>query len=214
MIEHLVQVVPAATAPTSRAGPDHPMRRVTRQIAFEPGGWTPERAAEVTVLFDGLASEWHTRAAEPRVEVVADALARGGPIHGGTWLELGSGTGLLTPWLAARCERLLAVDLAAEMLRRAPADAGGRVRADGAALPVPDGSIDALVLVNAFLFPVEARRVLAPAGVLVWVNTAGAGTPIYLAAADVLVAMGEEGWTGRASEAALGTWVVLGRSRP
>jgi SAM-dependent methyltransferase len=213
MIEHLLRVVPAATTATSRAGPDHPMRQVTRQIAFDPDGWTPERAATVTELFDGLAPEWHTRAGEPRLEVVADAVARGGPMHGGTWLELGSGTGLLTPWLAAHCERLVAVDLAAEMLRRAPAGAGWRVRADGAALPVPDGSVDALVLINAFLFPAEARRVIAPSGVLVWVNTAGAGTPIYLTAEDALLAMGQDAWTGRASEAALGTWAVLRRSR-
>jgi SAM-dependent methyltransferase len=211
VIEHLSRVVPALGAPTSMAGPDHPMRQVTRQIAFEPDGWTPERAARVVELFDGLAPEWHTRAAEPRIEVVADAAARGGLIPGGTWLELGSGTGLLTPWLAARCQRLLAVDLAAEMLRRAPADAGWRVRADGAALPVPDGALDALILINAFLFPVEARRVLAPAGVVVWVNTAGAGTPIYLSAEDAWRALGEERWTGRASEAGFGTWAVLRR---
>jgi hypothetical protein len=97
------------------------------------------------------------------------------------------------------------------MLARAPADAGLRVRGDGVALPLPDGSVDALVLINAFLFPAEARRVVAPAGVVVWVNTSGDGTPIYLSAEDVLLALGD-GWEGRASEAALGTWTVLRRS--
>lgn len=38
---------------------NHPMREVTRQIAFEPGGWTPGRADKVAALFDGLAAEWN-----------------------------------------------------------------------------------------------------------------------------------------------------------
>ena len=210
MIEHLARVVPASAAGTSAAGPDHPMRKVTRQIAFEPGGWTPERAAKVAAVFEELAPEWHTRAGEARLEVVTDAFARGGPIGTGAWLELGSGTGLVTPWLAGRAERVIAVDIAAGMLARAAAGAGFRVRADGAALPVADAALDALILVNAFLFPTEACRVVGPAGVIVWVNTSGDKTPIYLSAEDALLAMGD-GWVGRASEAALGTWAVLRR---
>ena len=79
MIEHLPRVVPASSAGTSAAGPDHPMRRVTRQIAFEPGGWTPERAAKVAAVFEELAPEWHTRAGEFRLEVVAEACSPGRP---------------------------------------------------------------------------------------------------------------------------------------
>jgi SAM-dependent methyltransferase len=189
------------------------MRQVTRQIAFEPEGWTPERSARVTALFDELAPDWHTRGAESRTEVVADAFDRGGPIPTGTWVELGSGTGLLTPWLAARAGRVVAVDLAAGMLALAPADVGLRVRADGARLPLGSGSVDALVLINAFLFPAEARRILAPDGVVVWVNTSGDGTPIHLSADDAALALGP-GWEGRASEAGLGSWAVLRRSPP
>ena len=188
------------------------MRIVTRLVALEPGAWTPVRAAEVSGLFDALAPEWHTRASEARLEVVVDAVERGSP-PGGTWVELGSGTGLLTPWLAGRCDRLLAVDLAAGMLARAPADVGHRIRADGAHLPLPDGSVDALVLVNAFLFPDEARRLVAPDGAIVWVNTSGSGTPIHLPAEDVLTAVGP-GWSAVASEAGHGTWAVLRRAPP
>ena len=211
MITRLPRVVPPAPGAPEGAGPDHPMRTVTRQVAFEPGGWTPERAAKVRELFDGLAPEWHTRASDSRVEPLADALARGGPIPAGTWLELGSGTGLLSPYLAERCRRLLAVDLSAEMLKLAPATVGHRLRADGARLPVPDASVGALVLVNAFLFPEEARRVLAPAGAVVWVSSRGDGTPIYLPAEDVGAALGP-GWEGVASEAGWGTWAVLRRA--
>jgi Methyltransferase domain len=187
------------------------MRKVTRQIAFDADGWTPETSAQVAELFDGLAPEWHTRAREPRLEVVADAFARGGQIGAGTWVELGSGTGLVSPWLAARCRLLVAAELSAGMIALAPPDAGRRVRADGARLPLADGAVDALVLVNAFLFPWEARRVVGPAGVVVWVNTSGEGTPIYLSADDVLAALGP-GWDAVAAQAAQGTWAVARRA--
>ncbi len=61
------------------------------------------------------------------------------------------------------------------------------------------------------LFPQEMARVLAPQGVLVWVNTSGDRTPIHLPADDVVTAMGE-GWTGTASEAGTGTWCVTRRT--
>ena len=216
MLTELPRLVPARGERPGSAGPDHPMRVVTRQIAFEPGGWTPERAVEVVEVFDGLAPEWHTRASEARIDVVADAFARGGPIASGRWLELGSGTGLLTPWLAERARLVVAVDLAAGMLARAPTGVGARVRADGARLPVADGSIDAVVLLNAFLFPSEATRVLAPHGVVVWVNSSGAGTPIHLSAPDVVAALdagaGPLRWDAVASEAGWGTWAVARRA--
>jgi ubiquinone/menaquinone biosynthesis C-methylase UbiE len=185
------------------------MRRATRQIALGEG-WTPELADQVADLFDGLASEWHTRASEDRLTAVVDAFERGGPIPDSTWVELGSGIGLASPWLAARCRRLVAVDISAAMLALAPPDAGFRVRADGARLPVPDGCADALVLINTFLFPSEARRVVGRTGVVVWVSTSGDGTPIYLPAEDVLGALGPA-WDGAASQAGHGTWAVLRR---
>lgn len=214
-VRHLERVVPAPGPRDGGAGPDHPMRIATRAIALEPGGWNPARIAEVTALFDSLAPEWHTRGSEPRLEVVADALDRGGPIRPGTWLELGSGTGLLTPWLAARCALVVAAELAPAMLAFAPAGIGSKVRADGAALPLAGARVDALVLVNAFLFPAEAGRILAPDGAVVWVNTAGPRTPIHLPAPDVLAALdaGAGGaWDGVSSEAASGTWVVARRA--
>ena len=87
-----------------------------------------------------------------------------------------------------------------------------RLRADGATLPVPTGSIDVLVAINAFLFPTEAARVVSPDGALLWVNTSGAHTPIHLPVEDVLAAMGS-GWHAVASEAGWGTWAVLRRAR-
>jgi SAM-dependent methyltransferase len=211
VIRRLDRVVAEPPDRPDGAGPDHPMRIVTRQVAFEPERWTPERAAHVAALFDGLADEWHTRESPGRRLPLDDALARGGPIRPGLWLEVGSGTGLLTPILAARCRTLVAVDLSWSMLRLAPPQVGARVQADAAQLPLPDGSVDALVLVNALLFPREADRVVAPDGVVVWVNTSGDRTPIHLDAEDVNRALGPA-WHGAAAEAGWGTWAVVRRS--
>lgn len=210
MIEHLERVVEAIGPRVDCAGEDHPMRRVTQYLARNTGQWEPEQARQVAALFDELASGWHTRDSPQRFDVVADAFARGGPIPAGTWVELGSGTGLFSRWLAARCARLVAVDPAGEMLALAPADVGYRVRADGARVPVAGGSVDALVLINAFLFPEEARRLLRPEGAVVWVNTSGPGTPIYLPAEEVVAALGPD-WDAVAAEAGWGTWAVARR---
>lgn len=210
MIEHLPRLIPEPGRRPEGAGDDHPMRQITRRAAFEPDGWDRATAEQVTDLFDGLAAEWHTRSSEPRMAPVADAWERGGPIPPGRWLEVGSGSGLVTAWLAERTDTVIADDLAMEMLLLAPPAAGPRLRADASRLPFADGSLDAVWLINALLFPAETARVLAPEGAVVWVNTSGPGTPIYLSAEDVRRALGGE-WAGPASEAAFGTWAVLRR---
>lgn len=213
MIRHLPRVIPEGPDRPSRGNEDHPMRKVTRQVAFEADGWTPQRAGKVAELFDSLASEWHTREHPLRLVPLADAFERGGGLGYGTGLEIGSGTGFGTAWLSARFELLVAMDLSAEMLRLAPPDPAPRVQADASALPVASRSVDAVVLVNMLLFPTEVDRVLKPDGALVWVNTSGDATPIHLAADEVDAAMPGE-WSGVASEAAWGTWAVLRRGQP
>ena len=210
MITTLPRVIASAPDRPELAGPDHPIRQVTRQIAFEPDGWTPERAAKVAALFDGLAPEWHTRQSEGRMEPLLDALERGGA-PAGRCVEVGSGTGAGTRHLCDRFEPVVALDLSREMLVRAPAAPGHRVEADAAAMPLRDGSAQAIVLVNAFLFPAEIQRVLAPGGAVVWVSALGDRTPIYLSAADVVAALPGE-WTARASEAGWGSWCVARRA--
>ncbi len=219
MITELDAVIPPPATARDGADASHPMRQVTRQVAFEPGGWTPERRAKVADLFDGLAAEWHTRASPGRLSQLPDALDRGLPAigweppggpGGGRCLELGSGSGLFTPVLVARFDRVVALDLAIEMLRRAPVDVGLRVQGDASALPVADGGADVVVLVNALLFPHEVDRVLAPDGAVVWVNSRGDRTPIHLPVADVAEAL-PGSWSGVASRADEGTWGVLRR---
>lgn len=210
MIVEIERVVAEPPDRPDIGGADHPMRKVTRQIAFEAGGWSDERAGKVAALFDSLAPEWTSRFRDERLDAVEDALARGGPFSGGHCLEVGSGTGLITAALAARFSSVIAVDLSLEMLVRAPAQPGCRVQADGGRLPVPDGRADCVALVNAFLFPHEVDRVLAPGGAIVWVSTIGDATPIYLPAADVDAALPGD-WHGVAAAAGWGTWAVLRR---
>lgn len=219
MIELLPRVVPCAPDRPELAGPDHPMRKVTRQVAFEPGGWTPERAAKVAQLFDALAPEWHQRESRERREPLQDALARGGLEVGAAagggprfCLEIGSGTGSSMSDLARHFERVVALDLAREMLRRAPLQPGLRVNADAARVPFADASASCVVLVNALLFPVEMARVLAPGGSLLWINSLGDRTPIHLPAEDVEKALPGD-WNGVAAEAGWGTWCTLRRAR-
>jgi SAM-dependent methyltransferase len=193
---------------------DHPMRLMTRRAAgLLPDPWDGTARAEVAAYFDGLAPEWHTRSSPERDAVVVDALERGVPADlsaGDVCVEPGSGIGRYTTMLAMRWRRVLAVEVAIEMLHRAPATPGHRVLADSVRLPVADGTVDAVVLVNSFLFPAEVDRVLSAAGVVVWVNSSGTDTPIHLPPEDVIAALPGP-WTGVQSTAGAGIWCVVRR---
>lgn len=196
--------------PTSRGNERHPMRIMTRRAAgLEPGGWDAAARAEVAAFFDALAGEWHTRDSPERRQVVDDALQRG-EVRGRRALEVGSGTGIYTARLAERFAAVAALEVSLEMLRLAPPDPGQRILADAAALPFAEGSVDSVVLVNAFLFAAEVDRVLGPSGTVVWVSSSGAETPIHLSTAEVVEAL-PGSWTGVESSAGAGTWCVLRR---
>ena len=81
--------------------------------------------------------------------------------------------------------------------------------ADGSRLPLAAGAAAAVVLVNCFLFPEEVDRVLAPDGVIVWVNSSGPETPIHLPPDDVAEALPGR-WTGVESTAGLGRGACCG----
>jgi len=198
------------TAPEPFAGPDHPMRKVTRQVAFEEG-WSPGRASKVAELFDSLAAGWAAdHVSAERSAPIRDALHRGDVSTAGSWIELGSGTGAGTMVLSEAVDRLVAVDLSAEMLANA-VDVAPRLRADAATLPFPDGSFDGALLVNMLLFPDEVARVLRPYGTLIWVNTLGDQTPIHLAPADVVAAL-PGSWSGVTARSGMGLWAALSRT--
>jgi hypothetical protein len=214
-IRHLPPLTIEGHQSSGTGGLDHPMRIATRRAAgLDAGGWTGELRQHVEGYFDGLAGEWHTRASPQRTAVVKDALLLGlGAIHSpvGMAVEVGSGIGTYSNLLAERFATVVAIDLSLAMLKLAPIGPALRVQADGAKLPVGDSSAAAIVLINAFVFPAEVERVLSPEGALVWVNSSGEQTPIYLSVDDLLATLPGE-WTGTSSRAGEGHWCVLRRA--
>ncbi len=211
MIEALERVIPSRPDRPQVGGPDHPMRKVTQQIAFEPGGWTPERKAKVAGLFDDLAAGWNDRfTAEESWDPIDDAFTRGGQLNG-PCLEVGAGTGLATTRLVPRFGHVAAIDISMEMLRKFGEPNGSPVLADAGTLPVADHSVGTIVAVNAFLFPAEYDRVLAPGGAILWINSLGENTPIHLPVEEVLQALPGD-WNAVTSEAGWGLWAVVRRS--
>lgn len=213
-LRHLPPIAIEGHQASGAGSSEHPMRVATRRAAgIDAQGWTTELRDDVERYFDGLADEWHTRISPERTAIVEDALTRGAAeirSPGDLAIEVGSGIGTYSALLAHRFARVLALDLSLDMLRLAPAEPAHRVQADGAVLPLRDASASAIVLINAFLFPAEVDRVLAPEGLLVWVNSSGEQTPIYLPVDD-LVASLPGAWHGSASRAGEGTWCVLQR---
>lgn len=209
-LERLDRVVPEPPHKPEMAGDDHPMRKVTREVAFYDGGWTPERAGKVAALFNELAPVWNERTDSHRLDPLEDALERGGPIPGGVCLEIGCGTCRAADRLCERFSTVVELDISLEMLKQASPARAFRILADAAQLPLPDRSSQCVIMVNALLFPREVDRVLAEEGVVIWVSTLGNCTPIYLPVEDVIAALPGY-WGGVASETAWGTWGVLRR---
>lgn len=200
-------------APEPFAGPDHPMRKVTRQVAFDGGAaWDGDRAVKVAGLFNGMAEGWSAgHVDDVRARPVVDALRRGGVRLDGAWLEIGSGTGAGALALEGHVADLVCCDLAKEMLAHAPADLAPRVQTDASRLPFGDDRFDAVLMINMLLFPHEVDRVLRPGGHLVWVNTLGDQTPIHLPPADVLAAL-PGSWSGVTANSGSGFWATFSRT--
>jgi SAM-dependent methyltransferase len=200
----------ARPAPVAPGIEDHAMRRATVEAVEHPEAWTGQQAEQIGSFFDALVPDWDEHHGGPLLRPLDDALVRGGTFDG-VCIEVGSGTGLATPTLAAVFDGVVSVDVSAAMLVGAAGRSPMRVRADGAVLPVPTGSAGAVVIVNSLLFPAEVDRVLAPDGALVWVCTRGPQTPIYLPSDEVVERMPGR-WDGVESAAGEGIWAVLRRS--
>ena len=194
---------------------EHPMRIMTRRVAgLDAVGWDGKARAEVVEVFDALAPEWHTRSSPQRTAVVLDAFERGlggNTVDNHVAIEVGSGIGSYSALIANRFDTVLSVDVSAEMVRHAPAGPTYQVLADSGLLPISDRSADAVIAINAFLFPHEVARVLRVGGTLIWVNSSGEETPIHLSTEDV-VAVLPFPVEGRESRAGAGTWCVLRRT--
>ncbi len=202
---------PGTSDPEPFAGPDHPIRKLTRQVAFD-GAWDGVRARKMAALFDSMAADWaadHVDAT--KAAPILDAAERSGLAGSGRWLELGSGTGAGTRVLSDRVETLFAFDLSRAMLAHAPGDLAPRVQGDASMLPFADATFDVVVMVNMVLFPHEVDRVLSPGGAMLWINTLGDQTPIHLPVEDVVRAM-PGSWSATTARAGTGFWAALQRS--
>jgi SAM-dependent methyltransferase len=96
------------------------------------------------------------------------------PLAGARVLDLGAGTGAVSTLVAAQGARVVAADLALDMLRLRADGRPPAVRADALRLPCRDaafGAVIAAFLLNHFGDPLpvlrEAARVTAPGGVIV-----------------------------------------------
>ena len=198
-----------AGVPEPFAGPDHPMRLLTRSVAFgEP--FTSDDAERVQTVFDSMAASWSEDHVNPtKAAPVIDALERGDVPLAGDWLELGSGTGAGCLALDGLVREHVSLDLSYEMLAHAP-ERSPRVQADSSVLPLADHTADVVLMINMILFPAEVDRILRPAGHVVWINTLGDQTPIHLPPADVEAALPGD-WEGATSRAGTGLWAVLQR---
>jgi ubiquinone/menaquinone biosynthesis C-methylase UbiE len=210
MITTLPRLVASPPDRPMVGGPTHPMRINTRRTAFEPDYWNDDVAAGVAKFFDDMAPVWDERSGVGEMAPLVDALARGG-VFGPRCLEIGAGTGAGTRVLAEQFEQVIALDIAGEMLKHFHDVNADLVLADGARLPFAPASMDVVVLVNAFLFPAELDRVLAPEGAIVWMNSLAEYTPIHLPVEDVVAALPGT-WSATTAEAGWGMWAVLRRA--
>jgi ArsR family transcriptional regulator len=159
-----------------RLGAEHKLaRRVERVLA--------RRRVKSQAFFD-RADDWDALRAGLFTESVGFASLAPLVPRGLAVADIGTGTGGMLPYLAEVAERIVAVDLSGEMLRRARARADelglGNVsfeRGELEALPLADGSVDAafasLVLHHAprpAAALAEMARVVRPGGVVVVID--------------------------------------------
>ncbi|MGW3984247.1 class I SAM-dependent methyltransferase [Streptomyces mirabilis] len=213
MTATLPRVLPSPDGkPVPPPGTAEAFRAFARDLAAGRRPWTAEAAQFITAQFDQLAAHWDTTRATGRDDPVRDALARGGSMPQGPCLELGSGTGLFTPILTALFPQVISMDLSMRMLQQANGRSSRRVRADASRVPLTDASVAVIAAIDMLLFPAETARVLAPDGVLLWINQLGCDGPLYLPAATVVAALPGT-WQATESEAGWGSWAALRRTR-
>ena len=209
MIRELPRVVPAPPGKPVREEAAQGQERA-RRLVLRPGTWDRQEAAVMRAGFDAAAAGWEDSRGGYRRPVLADALARGGPFLPGRAVEIASGTGLLTPLIAAVWPEVAAVDLSGGMLARSAAS--GRIQADAARLPLADGRAVAVVIGDGPLFAAETARIMATGAVLVWSSALGDGAPFFVPVevlAEAMTAATGRPWDAVCSQAHWGSWAVL-----
>ncbi|CAB4981946.1 MAG: methyltransferase domain-containing protein [Actinobacteria bacterium] len=220
-VQYLPAKLEAVGEPPEDIGSSHPMRKVTEDVADDPRSWTPAVAKQVAGFFDEMAAGWAASGNRARGQVVLEDLLTRSEVPSGLVVELGAGTGSGTVLLQQHFEHVLAGDLSSEMLKRLPPELASRLQLDSSALPFATGSVTAVACVNMMLFADEVVRVLTADGVLIWVNSIGERTPIYLSADRIAQALAVQvadselggSFEVTASTAHWGTWAVARRQR-
>jgi SAM-dependent methyltransferase len=212
-ISELQRIVEAPDGkPVRPEAPDN--QRLMAQVLDDPSSWTPELAKFTAEVFDVMAETWVDERGGYRAAPLADALDRGGPPATGRCLEIGSGTGILTPYLQEVWEDIVCVDLSMKMMLRQRT--GRQVQADASRLPFPERAFDVIVIGDAPLFAEEVVRLLAADGAIIWSNALGQGAPYYLPTADmwdaIVAAAPDSKWSAVESQALWGSWVVFHRA--
>jgi ubiquinone/menaquinone biosynthesis C-methylase UbiE len=107
--------------------------------------------------FDQLAPTWDKELTPERLQCLGNMVKELGIRPGYCVLDIGSGTGVLLPFLVAQLNgegRIIALDFSAEMLVQAQAKEFppivGFAQADVLAIPVADNSVDAAICNSAF----------------------------------------------------------------
>jgi ubiquinone/menaquinone biosynthesis C-methylase UbiE len=114
-------------------------------------------AVQLQEYFDQLAPTWDKELTEERLERLGNIVKEVGIKPGNCVLDIGSGTGVLLPFLTAEMGgqgRIVALDLSAEMLVQAQAKNFppliGLAQADVLAFPMTDNSVDLAICNSAF----------------------------------------------------------------
>ncbi len=143
---------------------------------------------ERTLFFDNLSLTWDSSGPSPAAAKVGSFLAKLDLAPGGVILDVGTGTGMMVPYLfELEPETVIALDLSAGMLSKLREKFAGRYQdrllmyqGDVHCLTLPDGTIDAAVCNG--VYPhfndkpkalAELYRVLKPEGILAINHFAG-----------------------------------------
>lgn len=113
--------------------------------------------AELQDYFDGVAPNWDNEVTGERLKCLSDIIKELGITSGSYVLDVGSGTGILLPFLIQNvgiAGGIMALDFSVEMLHRAKAKISSPivdyVQADIVAVPLPDNCVDLTICNSAF----------------------------------------------------------------
>ena len=189
-------------------------RAMTEAVARVPGAWRVVRGP-TRRFFEGAAAAWDERVQPDGAEHLAplvDAVERLDAVPGRI-LDVGTGTGAAALWLARRFEEadVLGVDVAPEMIERARAKAGDRVRFEVADTHVAarEGPFDLVVHLNCPVLFEDVAAALAQDGIVLVVASRGSRTPFYTSHGVLRRGFGRAGLDVVGEGAAgAGTWLA------